>query len=131
MNAHVIDLTTREADVAQLMQRARAGDTGAAAALLDDIAVDVYDQVLLTVADPRAAQRITDDALIAVTKPLRRGEIGSVRELRWRVASHARTEAAVVADRREQLTGVRTSIRHLFGLLSVSGLAVYATVLAI
>ena len=81
--------------------------------------------------DARVAQRITDEALIAATKRLRRGEIASVRELRWRVASRARSEAAEISVRREQLTDVRANIRHLFGVLAASGLAVYATVLAI
>lgn len=130
MNARILELTTPAIDEALLMERARSGDLDACAALLDEIAPDVYGEVLLEVRDAREAQRITNDALIAVTKPLRRGEIRSIRELRWRVASRARTEAAAVSGRREQLTDVRAGIRHLFGLLAASGLAVYATVLA-
>ncbi len=131
MNARTLELTTPAFEETSLMQRARGGDLEACAALLDEIAPDVYGEVLLEVRDTREAQRITDEALIAVTKPLRRGQIGSMRELRWRVASRARTGAAALSGRREQLTDVRASIRHLFGVLAASGLAVYATVLVI
>ena len=131
MNARTLEQTTPEAGEATLLQRARTGDIAASAALLDEIAPDIYGEVLLEVGDAREAHRIADEALIAAAKPLRRGEISSVRELRWRVASRARIEAAALSRRREQLTGVRAGIRHLFGVLAASGLAVYATVLAI
>jgi hypothetical protein len=131
MNALTLELTTPAIDETSLFQRARGGDLDACAALLDEIAPDVYGEVLLEVRNAHEAQRVTDDALIAVMKPLHRGEISSVLELRWRVASRARIEAAALSGRREQLTGVRASIRHLFGALAASGLAIYATVLAI
>ena len=131
MNVLTFDMGTPEADVASLLERARAGDAGSAAALLDDIAPDVYAEVLLEVRDPHTARVITDEALIATARSLRRGEIGSLRELRWRVAARARTQAAGVSERRERLTSMRAGIRHLFGVLAASGLAAYATVLVV
>ena len=131
MNVRTFDLTAREAAVASLLERARGGDTGAAAALLDDIAPDVYAEVLIEVRDTHMARLITDEALIAAARSLRRGEIGSSRELRWRVAARARTEAAALSERRQRLTSTRAGIRHLFGVLTASGLAAYATVLVV
>ena len=97
----------------------------------DDIPPDVYTEVLLEVRDAHTARRITEEALIAAERSLRRGEIHTTRELRWRVAARARTEAVALADRRDGLTSARAGIRHLFGELAASGLAVYATILAI
>ena len=120
MNVLTFDMGTPEADVASLLERARAGDAGSAAALLDDIAPDVYAEVLLEVRDPHTARVITDEALIATARSLRR-----------RVAARARTQAAGVSERRERLTSMRAGIRHLFGVLAASGLAAYATVLVV
>jgi len=131
MNVRTLDMSTREADVASLLKRARDGDTDAAAALLDDIAPDVYGEVLVEVRDAGAAQRITDSALIAGARHLRRDKIGSFVELRWRVVAQARTEAVALSDRRAGLMSTRAGIRHLFGVLAASGLAAYATVLVI
>ena len=131
MNARTLDLITQEVDEASLLERARSGDIGASAALLDEVAPDVYGEVLLEVGDAREAQRITDQALIAAAQAMHRSEIGSVRELRWRVAARARGEAVALSARRQQLISVRAGIRHLFGVLAASGLAVYATILAI
>jgi hypothetical protein len=87
--------------------------------------------LLLETRDAGTAERVTYSALVAVVKPLRNGEIASTRELRWRFSSLARTELVAMTERRKGLTGVRASIRHLFGLMSASGLAVYATAVAI
>ena len=68
MNARTLDLITQEVDEASLLERARSGDIGASAALLDEVAPDVYGEVLLEVGDAREAQRITDEALIAAVQ---------------------------------------------------------------
>jgi hypothetical protein len=131
MNARTLELTIQPTDEASLFEHARHGDLEACAALLDDIAPDVYGDVLLEVRDAREAQRITDGALIAVAKRLRRGEIANARELRWQLLARAREDGSASAHRQGQIAGVRSGIRHLFGLVAVSGLAVYATVLAL
>ena len=131
MNAPILEHRVSNIDEGALFERARSGDLDACAALLDEVAPDVYGEVLLETRDAGTAERVTHAALVAVATPLQTGEIATVRELRWRFSSLARRELAAMTERRQRLTGVRASIRHLFGLVSVSGLAVYATVVAI
>ena len=131
MNAPLLEHRASNIDQGVLFEQARSGDLDASATLLDEVAPDVYGEVLLETRDAGNAERITHAALVAVATPLYRGEIASVRELRWRFSSLARRELTATTERRHRLTGVRASIRHLFGLVSASGLAVYATVVAI
>jgi hypothetical protein len=131
MNAPLIDAEGSNIDEGLLFQRASSGDLDACAALLDEVAPDIYGELLLETRDAGTAERLTYSALLAMAKPLRNGEIANARELRWRFSSLARTELVAMTERRKGLTGVRASIRHLFGLVSASGLAAYATVVAI
>jgi hypothetical protein len=131
MNAPLLEYTGSNLDDGLLFQRACSGDIDACAALLDEVAPDIYGESLLETRDAGTAERVTHTALLAVATPLRNGEIASVRELRWRFSSLARRELVAMSERRRGLMGVRASIRHLFGLVSASGLAVYATVVAI
>ena len=131
MNAPILEHRVSNIDEGFLFERARSGDLDACAALLDEVAPDVYGEVLLETRDAGTAERITHTALVAVATPLSNGEIASVRELRWRFSSLARQELLAMTERRKGLTGVRAGIRHLFGLVSASGLAVYATAVAI
>jgi hypothetical protein len=131
MNAPILEHWVPKIDEGLLFERAQAGDLEACAALLDEVAPDVYGEVLLETRDVGTAEQITRTALVAVAAPLRRGEVASIRELRWRFSSLARREIAAMTERSQRLTGVRASIRHLFGVMSASGLAVYASVVMI
>jgi hypothetical protein len=131
MNLPLLEHKGSNIDEGLLLQRACSGDLDACATLLDEVAPDIYGELLLETRDAGTAERVTYTALLAVAKPLRKGEIVSVRELRWRFSSLARQELLAMTERRKGLTGVRAGIRHLFGLVSASGLAVYATAVAI
>jgi hypothetical protein len=131
MNAPLLRHRDSDIDEGFLFPRACSSDLDACAALLDEVAPDIYGELLLETRDAGTAERVTYSALLAVVKPLRNGEIASARELRWRFSSLARRELVAMTERRRGLTRVRASIRHLFGLVSASGLAVYATVVAI
>ena len=131
MNAFVLDANSPAVNAPSVFDRARRGDLDACASVLDEVATGLYGEAFLALGDSGTAERITHEAVVAVAKPLSRGEIGSLRELRWRMSARVRRDVSAISDRRERLSGVRAGIRHLFGLTAASGLAVYATVLAI
>jgi hypothetical protein len=109
-----------------LLVRARRGDAEACAVLFDEIAPDIYRQVLLEVHEPALAGRITEQSLVSMVGPLTSGEVSSVTGLRWRVASQALHQASRQARREAQMSIVRTAVRHLVSVMAAGSIVVYA-----
>jgi DNA-directed RNA polymerase specialized sigma24 family protein len=109
-----------------LLARARRGDAEACVALFDEIAPDIYRQVILEVHEPALAERITEESLVAMVGPLTSGQVSSVTGLRWQVASRAMHQASRQSRRGEQMSIVRTAVRHLVSVMAAGSIVIYA-----